>query len=104
MGEIYLFLVRFRPKSLVISTELSIFADGIYVTETPSRNLRDGFPANQQFINMAKKQIIRPQNPFILAEYVSPDYFCDRSDETEELISNSTPHKELKKVKLLKSV
>lgn len=28
-----------------------------------------------------------PQNPFLLTGYVSPDYFCDREDETEKLIS-----------------
>ena len=28
------------------------------------------------------------QNPFVLAEYVGPDYFCDRTEETEELIAN----------------
>ena len=28
------------------------------------------------------------KNPFIYQGYVSPDYFCDRTEETEELISN----------------
>lgn len=27
-------------------------------------------------------------NPFICVGYISPDYFCDRTEETEELISN----------------
>ena len=36
---------------------------------------------------MAKKRL-KPQNPFVLAEYAGPDYFCDRTEETEELISN----------------
>jgi len=36
---------------------------------------------------MAKKSM-KLQNPFVLAEYVSPDYFCDRTEETEELIAN----------------
>ena len=38
--------------------------------------------------DMAKKKTLKPRNPFLLAEYVSPDYFCDRTEETEELISN----------------
>jgi AAA+ ATPase superfamily predicted ATPase len=37
---------------------------------------------------MAKKQAVKLQNPFVQAEYVSPEYFCDRTEETEELISN----------------
>lgn len=36
---------------------------------------------------MAKKSM-KPQNPFVLAEYAGPDYFCDRTEETEELIAN----------------
>lgn len=36
---------------------------------------------------MAKKSM-KLQNPFVLAEYVNPDYFCDRTEETEELIAN----------------
>ena len=36
---------------------------------------------------MAKRtQNIR--NPFVYQGYVSPDYFCDRTEETEELIAN----------------
>lgn len=34
---------------------------------------------------MKKKKI--PANPFILTGYVSPDYFCDREQETQKLIS-----------------
>lgn len=29
----------------------------------------------------------KPQNPFLLAGYISPEYFCDREKETEKLIS-----------------
>lgn len=29
----------------------------------------------------------KPQNPFLLTGYISPDYFCDREAETEKLIS-----------------
>ncbi|MBP3776053.1 MAG: ATP-binding protein [Prevotella sp.] len=36
---------------------------------------------------MAKKNN-KQQNPFVLAEYVGPEYFCDRIEETEELIAN----------------
>lgn len=36
---------------------------------------------------MAKKSM-KPKNPFVLAEYAGPDYFCDRTEETEELIAN----------------
>lgn len=36
---------------------------------------------------MAKKNV-KLQNPFVLAEYAGPDYFCDRTEETEELIAN----------------
>ena len=28
------------------------------------------------------------RNPFIYQGYVSPEYFCDRTEETEELIAN----------------
>ncbi len=42
----------------------------------------------QQDCIMAKKNIIELQNPFICAGYVSPRYFCDRTEETEELIAN----------------
>lgn len=34
---------------------------------------------------MAKINI---KNPFVYQGYVSPDYFCDRTEETEELIKN----------------
>lgn len=37
---------------------------------------------------MFKKRSAKAINPFICASYVSPDYFCDRTEETEELISN----------------
>ena len=37
---------------------------------------------------MAKKANIRLRNPFVYQGYVSPDYFCDRTVETEELIGN----------------
>jgi len=35
---------------------------------------------------MAKKRT-QPINPFLLTGYVSPDYFCDRKQETQKLIS-----------------
>ena len=37
---------------------------------------------------MAKKTNIQLRNPFVYQGYVSPDYFCDRIAETEELIGN----------------
>ena len=37
---------------------------------------------------MAKKSVSKPRNPFIFSGYVSPDYFCDRTEETVELMSN----------------
>lgn len=37
---------------------------------------------------MAKKANIQLRNPFVYQGYVSPDYFCDRITETEELIGN----------------
>ena len=37
---------------------------------------------------MAKKTTVRLRNPFIYQGYVSPNYFCDRIVETEELIGN----------------
>ena len=37
---------------------------------------------------MAKKKTYKPRNPFIYEGYEGPDYFCDRTEETEELISN----------------
>lgn len=36
---------------------------------------------------MAKKSM-KLQNPFVLAEYAGPKYFCDRTEETGELIAN----------------
>ncbi len=32
--------------------------------------------------------MIKPNNPFLISEYLSPDYFCDRQQETEELLRN----------------
>ena len=37
---------------------------------------------------MAKKTVVRLRNPFVYQGYVSPNYFCDRIVETEELIGN----------------
>ena len=37
---------------------------------------------------MAKKHVFKPRNPFIYEGYEGPEYFCDRAEETEELISN----------------
>jgi AAA+ ATPase superfamily predicted ATPase len=37
---------------------------------------------------MAKKSTFKPRNPFIYEGYEGPDYFCDRAEETEELIAN----------------
>ena len=37
---------------------------------------------------MAKKHAFKPRNPFIYEGYEGPEYFCDRAEETEELISN----------------
>ena len=37
---------------------------------------------------MAKKTNIQLKNPFVYQGYVSPNYFCDRIVETEELIGN----------------
>lgn len=37
---------------------------------------------------MAKKSTFKPKNPFIYEGYEGPEYFCDRTEETEELISN----------------
>ena len=37
---------------------------------------------------MTSKSNTKVRNPFVLAEYVSPNYFCDRTEETEELIAN----------------
>ena len=37
---------------------------------------------------MAKKRIYKPNNPFIYEGYEGSDYFCDRTEETEELIAN----------------
>ena len=37
---------------------------------------------------MANEKTINLRNPFVYQGYVSPTYFCDRTEETEELISN----------------
>lgn len=37
---------------------------------------------------MAKKNVKKPGNPFIYKGYHSPEYFCDRTEETEEMIAN----------------
>ena len=37
---------------------------------------------------MAKKSTFKPRNPFIYEGYEGPEYFCDRTEETEKLISN----------------
>ena len=33
------------------------------------------------------KHVNKPQNPFLLSGYVSPEYFCDREEESKKLIS-----------------
>ena len=37
---------------------------------------------------MAKKTAKKLQNPFVYQGYKGPDYFCDRLEETEKLISS----------------
>ena len=37
---------------------------------------------------MAKKKKVELKNPFVYQGYVGPDYFCDRTIETEELMAN----------------
>ena len=37
---------------------------------------------------MAKKYVFKLRNPFIYEGYEGPEYFCDRKEETEELIAN----------------
>ena len=37
---------------------------------------------------MARISQSTPRNPFVYQGYASPDYFCDRTEETEELIAN----------------
>lgn len=37
---------------------------------------------------MAKRKDKKIENPFVYQGYISPDYFCDRIEETEELVSN----------------
>lgn len=37
---------------------------------------------------MAKKFKRKIENPFVYQGYVSPEYFCDRTNETEELVAN----------------
>mgnify|MGYP003309909914 CR=1 FL=1 len=37
---------------------------------------------------MAKTSKEKLKNPFVCQGYVSPDYFCDRITETDELIAN----------------
>ena len=37
---------------------------------------------------MAKKKTFKPRNPFIYEGYEGNDYFCDRTEETDGLISN----------------
>lgn len=37
---------------------------------------------------MPKKRIYKPRNPFIYEGYEGPDYFCDRTEETENVISS----------------
>ena len=37
---------------------------------------------------MARRKAYKPRNPFIYEGYEGPDYFCDRTEDTEELIHN----------------
>ena len=37
---------------------------------------------------MAKKLTKKLKNPFVYEGYEGPDYFCDRTEETEKLIAN----------------
>ena len=37
---------------------------------------------------MAKKQSLRPKNPFVSQGYISPEYFCDRQEETDLMLNH----------------
>ncbi len=37
---------------------------------------------------MPKRKAYKPRNPFIYEGYEGPDYFCDRTEETENIISS----------------
>ena len=37
---------------------------------------------------MANKKSLKPKNPFVSQGYISPDYFCDREQETELMLSH----------------
>lgn len=54
------------------------------VAEIPSRKLRNGIPAKIELV-MKKERLA---NPFVYQGYESPEYFCDREEETSQLLSN----------------
>lgn len=37
---------------------------------------------------MAKPKVLKLRNPFIYAGYEGPDYFCDRTEETEKVLAH----------------
>ena len=37
---------------------------------------------------MAKKQSLKPKNPFVSQGYISPKYFCDRQEETDLMLNH----------------
>ena len=37
---------------------------------------------------MASKKVMRPKNPFVNQGYISPEYFCDREQETELMLNH----------------
>ena len=45
-------------------------------------------PPSNKLSVMAKKTTNKLQNPFVYQGYKGPEYFCDRTEETEKLISS----------------
>lgn len=57
------------------------------IAKSSSRKVRDGKFVMKKARRMAKKKKKRLENPFVYLGYEGPEYFCDRTVETENLLS-----------------
>ena len=58
------------------------------ITENPSRKFRHGNSVMKNERKMARKKSKKLENPFVYQGYEGPEYFFDRTEETENILSS----------------
>ena len=58
------------------------------ITENPSRKIRHGKSVMKNERKMARKKAKKLENPFVYQGYEGPEYFFDRTEETENILSS----------------